>query len=31
MEAVMTQGGRVAIVADGSLEARDRIALKLRY
>jgi hypothetical protein len=31
MEAVMTRGGRVAIVADGSLEERDRIALKLRY
>ena len=31
MEAVMTRGGRVAIVADGSLDDRDRIALKLRY
>lgn len=31
MEAVMTRGGRVAIVADGTLDDRDRIALKLRY
>ncbi len=31
IEAVMTRGGRVAIVADGSLDDRDRIALKLRY
>ena len=31
MEAAMTRSGRVAIVADGTLDDRDRIALKLRY
>lgn len=31
IEAVMNRGGRVAIVADGTLDDRDRIALKLRY
>lgn len=31
IEAVMTRGGRVAIVADGALDDLDRIALKLRY
>lgn len=31
IESVMTRGGRVAIVADGTLDDRDRIALKLRY
>lgn len=31
IEAVMNRGGRVAIVADGALDDRHRIALKLRY
>lgn len=31
IEAVMTRGGRVGIVADGTLAERGRIALKLRY
>ena len=31
IEAVMTQGGRVVIVADRALEQRGRIAMKLRY
>jgi len=31
IEAVMNRGGRVAIVADGSMAERGRIALKLRF